>query len=59
MPRPPDIAGLGLQTLRSAPRRASASPSWAGQRQFEVIGTGRLPLQSHNLDTEFQATSLF
>ena len=35
-----------IQRLRSSPRN-SASPSWSSDRQFEVIGTGRLPLQSH------------
>jgi len=40
-----------IQRLKSSPRHQSSSPSWFGERQFEVIGTGRLPLQSHNIDT--------
>jgi hypothetical protein len=40
-----------IERIKSSPRHQSSSPSWFGERQFEVIGTGRLPLQNHNLDT--------
>ena len=43
-----------IQRIKSSPRHQSSSPSWFGERQFEVIGTGRLPLQSHNIDTDSQ-----
>ena len=35
-----------IQRIKSSPKHQSSSPSWFGERQFEVIGTGRLPLQS-------------
>jgi len=41
-----------IQRIKSSPKHQSISPSWFGERQFDVIGTGRLPLQSHNLGTD-------
>jgi len=36
-----------INRIKSSPRHQSSSPSWFGERQFDVIGTGTLPLQSH------------
>jgi hypothetical protein len=41
-----------IQRIKSSHKHQSSSPSWFGERQFEVIGTGRLPLQSHNLNAD-------
>ena len=48
-----------IQRLKSSPRHQSSSPSWFGERQFDVIGTGRLPLQSHNLDTDSEISERY
>eukprot|EP00090_Calanus_glacialis_P003612 TRINITY_DN12654_c0_g1_i1.p1 TRINITY_DN12654_c0_g1~~TRINITY_DN12654_c0_g1_i1.p1 ORF type:complete len:479 (-),score=119.68 TRINITY_DN12654_c0_g1_i1:41-1477(-) len=41
-----------IQRIKSSPKHQSSSPSWFGERQFEVIGTGRLPLQNHHSNAE-------
>lgn len=46
-----------IDKLRSSQTK-SISPSWEGIRRFDLIGTGKLPLQSHNLDTEFSGELL-
>ena len=35
-----------VSQIKSSPRHKSASPSFNGERKFDVIGTGELPLQS-------------
>jgi len=35
-----------VNQIKSSPRHKSASPSFNGERKFDVIGTGELPLQS-------------
>ena len=35
-----------VSQLKNSPRHKSASPSFNGERKFDVIGTGELPLQS-------------
>lgn len=40
-----------INRIKSSPRHQSSSPSWFGERQFDVIGTGTLPLQSHREET--------
>ena len=47
------IADL-INRYKTSPRRQSISPSWSSDRQFDVIGTGPLPLQNHNLENNFQ-----
>ena len=46
-----------IDKLRSSQTK-SISPSWEGIRRFDLIGTGKLPLQSHKLDTEFSGELL-
>lgn len=46
-----------IDKLRSSQTK-SISPSWEGIRRFDLIGTGKLPLQSHKLDTEFEGELL-
>jgi len=36
-----------VSKLKNSPRHKSASPSYNGERKFDVIGSGELPLQSH------------
>ena len=35
-----------IQRIKSYPRHKRISTSWKGERKFEVIGKGRLPLQT-------------
>ena len=37
-----------IEKIRNSPKHESLSPSFNGERQFEVIGTGRLPLENHS-----------
>ena len=37
-----------IEKIRNSPKHESFSPSFNGERQFEVIGTGRLPLEHHS-----------
>lgn len=46
-----------IDKLRSSQTK-SISPSWEGIRRFDLIGTGKLPLQRHKLDTEFSGELL-
>lgn len=46
-----------IDKLRSSQTK-SISPSWEGIRRFDLIGTGKLPLQSHKLDTDFSGELL-
>ena len=47
-----------ITRLKTSPRRQSISPSWSSDRQFDVIGTGPLPLQNHNLENNFETDLL-
>ena len=42
-----------IDKLRSSQTK-SISPSWEGIRRFDLIGTGKLPLQSHKVNTEYE-----
>jgi len=47
-----------IARLRNTPRRESISPSFSSnRRQFDVIGTGRLPLQNHR-ETDFEDSAI-
>merc|ERR1711892_141976 len=37
-----------IEKIKNSPRHRSISPSYNGERQFDVIGTGRLPLENHS-----------
>ena len=41
-----------IEKIRNSPKHNSISPSFNGERQFEVIGTGRLPLEDHSFQLQ-------
>jgi hypothetical protein len=43
-----------IQGIRGYPRHRSSSPSWGGERQFEIIGTGRLPIQDQRYGSKLE-----
>ena len=46
-----------IDKLKSSQTK-SISPSWEGIRRFDLIGTGKLPLQSHKVVTDYQGELL-
>ena len=43
-----------IRRIRGYPRHRSSSPSWGGERQFEIIGTGRLPIQNQRYGSQLE-----
>ena len=41
-----------MKRVKSYPSHRSSSPSWGGERQFEIIGTGRLPIQDQRYSAQ-------
>ena len=46
-----------MERVKSYPSHRSSSPSWGGERQFEIIGTGRLPIQHQGFSTQEERLS--
>ena len=47
-----------MERVKSYPSHRSSSPSWGGERQFEIIGTGGLPIQNQRYSSQGERSTL-